>query len=181
MIKSWKTKAGLSFFLLTTLSLPVGYVWTFDETVCIVSCSWELNVNTCLLSKDKGHEMDEVPIEEEISFYEESFVHHAESRRSLKQTPYQVLSTKKVAKRLFDLYSEMTVDLPVWNGKDDFSWDNSCTESDQANMLNGCNLRSQSFACIPGYVLGPNSFVYNFLFTSRSSTEDTQCIINYSD
>ena len=104
----------------------------------------------------KMNEVGDSPREEELSFYEDELVYESKTQRRL--TPFKTLSAKKVSKRLFDLCSTMTVDLPVWNDREDISWENSSTESEQANIFTSFQTRGQFAAELPGYVLGLNLF-----------------------
>ena len=98
------------------------------------------------------NDVTDIPEDADLSFYEEPIVFESKPQR--RQTLHEPLSAKKASKRLFDLYSEMTVDLPVWNEKDDMSWENSSTESEQANTFTNLSTRPPFASDIPGYVCG---------------------------
>lgn len=106
----------------------------------------------------------EIPRDEDISFYEDTHVYHHKPGRQ-KSTPYKPVSAKKVAKKLFNIYSEMTVDIPMWNEKEDLSWENSSTESEQANLISSFQIRSPFHSDVPGYVFGPK-LIIRFIITT---------------
>ena len=99
------------------------------------------------------NEVAEIPGDEDISLYEESIIFENKPRR-IQKTLREPLSAKRVSKRLFNLYSEMTVDLPVWKESNDMSWENSSTESEQANTFNSVPAKRLLVSDLPGYVLG---------------------------
>ena len=104
------------------------------------------------------NEVEEIPGDEDISFYEESIIFENKPLR-FQRTLCEPLSAKRVSKRLFDFYSEMTVDLPVWKESNDMSWENSSTESEQAHTFNSVQGKRLFLGDLPGYVFGPSSFV----------------------
>ena len=93
-------------------------------------------------------EFDDISRGIELSFYDEEIFSSYKPRR--KDTPYP-LSAKRVARKLFINNQEMTFELPIWNGeKDDCSWENSSTESEQATKFPFMNTRSPLVANLPG-------------------------------
>eukprot|EP00795_Rhopilema_esculentum_P012809 gene12809-3548_t len=84
----------------------------------------------------------------ELSFYDEEIFSSYKPRR--KDTPYP-LSAKRAARKLFLNNQEMTFELPIWIGeKDDCSWENSSTESEQATQFPFMKTRSPVVANLPG-------------------------------
>ena len=94
-------------------------------------------------------ELPETPGDEDLSFYEDAMILESNPRPTLSLC--EPLSAKKVAKQLFQ-YSEMTVDLPVWSEKDNISWENSSTESEQATLFTSAQRNRTLLADFPGYV-----------------------------